>query len=182
MSDLTQAQQRRLDAVMNSIAAAIELDFNDDTLPPEPAEAEGRQLNAQTVDAAELFADSGFSTIQIPGPLLCFEDYEIWRRVLMNVRLKRPPQSDPERLIRLVCAELPGSVSRGAVITGVRLAIARIQGVQIQTHPRDLAKDLQVRYSTLLRIRRLALLKAQEMGYQPSALPGAPWLEPGPDV
>lgn len=44
-----------------------------------------------------------------------------------------------------------------AVTIGLLLGAAKVHGVRIGTHPRDLAKEIKVRYAILLKVRKAAV-------------------------
>lgn len=107
--------------------------------------------------------------IAIPGPLLSAEIIQLWRRVHLRIELGLPATSESELIIRATRAELIAQgfgkkVGPGALIIGCLLAVGKAEGVNIQTHPRDIAKDIGVRYQTLLRVRRVALEQINKHG------------------
>lgn len=107
--------------------------------------------------------------IQLPPPLVGRVETLLWQRAETNRRLGLPPTSRPELLIRsvrsaLVAAGLGQKVSPPALIIGTILAAAKAEGLKPRTDLREMAKDLGVRYSTLLTVRRIALAQIGRLG------------------
>lgn len=136
-----------------------------DNVPPDDDEAaslEGLDGSVWLRGAIDHDEEPGFSQIIVmPGPLVTSEIADTWRRIYTNILLNAPPEHPWELVIRSVYHEVRArgfgsTVSPGALMIGSLLAIAKAQKFRIETHPRDLAKDLGVRYQTLLQIRRIA--------------------------
>lgn len=125
------------------------------------------------LDLADLrtMAEDGFSVLQIPPPMTGSAERQLWQRMQTNVLLGLPPATPVEQLLRAVLEELRTTksgckASIAAVMTGVSLGVAQTHGVRIPTHPRDLARDLGIRYQTLLNIRRAAARAIREKDIQ----------------
>lgn len=138
------------------LAENVPNDDEDELVP------EGHGSSACLRGAIDHEEESGFSQIIVmPGPLVTSEIAHVWQRIYTNILLGAPPEHPWEPVIRSVYHEvrargLGSTVSPGALMIGSLLAIAKAQKFRIETHPRDLAKDLGIRYQTLLQIRRIA--------------------------
>lgn len=107
--------------------------------------------------------------IHIPEPLVNGEIIKLWQRIYSRILLGLPAETGHEFVIRAtrkaaIAYGAGRNVSPGSLIIGCLLAVAKAEKVAIRTHPRDLAKDLGVRYSTLLLVRRLALAQIKIHG------------------
>lgn len=113
---------------------------------------------------------SGFSeVICIPAPQLSSAERELWRRVRFRTLLGLPPESRAEMLIRetrraLQMAGYGKRVTIPALFAGINLALAKSMGVKMSTPLRGIARDLGIRYSTLLLVRRIALVQVARLG------------------
>lgn len=122
-------------------------------------EALGGEDEAQFL--ASTFEGQGYQTHVIPPDLCGRDERELWDRMCTRVLLGLPPANPVDALLRAVMEALPTikggqSVSPDVVITAVRLAIAEAHGVRIRTQARDIARHHEVKYKTLLDIRKLA--------------------------
>lgn len=134
-------------------------------VPPDDDDATGVELPdgpAWMRGAIGHDEEPGYSQIiVVPGPLITSEIAATWRRIYTNILLNAPPEHPWELVIRSVYHEVRArgfgsTVSPGALMIGSLMAIAKAQKFRIETHPRDLAKELGIRYQTLLRVRRIA--------------------------
>ncbi len=110
----------------------------------------------------ELFYQGGFQTLVIPDQLFGWYENTIMQRIIDMVKKGEPPQRSIDRTIFRVLGALSHRrkrVSPQALLLGFQLARAKVDGVKINTHPRDLAKEADVRYQTLLLVRRLAIIE-----------------------
>lgn len=115
--------------------------------------------------------EDGISYLQAPPPMMSSAERKLWQRIQTNTLLGLPPATPAEHLIRAVLAELRQTkggckISVAAVLTGVSLGVAQTHGIRIPTHPRDVARDLGVRYQTLLNIRKVTSRVIREQGIQ----------------
>ena len=113
--------------------------------------------------------ESSYQVTRIPGPLLSEEVVSLWRRIHVRIVLGLSPETDWERIVHatyyaVLDQGLGKKVAPGALIIGTLLAIAKAEGEPIRTHPRDLAKDLRVRYQILLKVRRIAAMQIEGLG------------------
>lgn len=116
---------------------------------------------------SELFATEGFGVVVIPPALFGHWELAIRSHLLVLVTTLRPPRTAMEAACYGVLGEMAERGKRAspdAVVLGLALAAAKAQGVRIQTHPRDLAKEAKVRYGTLLLVQRLALKQFRSWG------------------
>ena len=116
---------------------------------------------------SELFASGGFGVIVLPPDLFGHWERAIRTRLLAMVANLSPPRTAMEAACYGVLGEMAQRRKRAspdAIVLGLALAAAKCQGVRIKTHARDLAKEAQVRYATLLLVQRLALVEFNRWG------------------
>ncbi|MBW8366799.1 MAG: hypothetical protein K0M70_02945 [Arenimonas sp.] len=107
--------------------------------------------------------------IQLPPPILGGAERLLWQRCESRRVLGLPPASRPELLIRsvrnaVIVSGLGKKVSSGAIVIGTILAAAQSEGLKPRTPLRGIAKDLGMRYATLLTVRRIALAQIGRLG------------------
>lgn len=137
-----------------------ELDFRSLTMPAADDPTLSGALHHKELERSRL------SLMEEPD-FIGSQEIQILRQVRARFLLEQQPRNWAEVLVLAVLAELrktPAGKRIGgtAVITGVRLAIARAYGVPIPTHEREIALQLQVRYATLIKIRKLATRLIEE--------------------
>lgn len=122
---------------------------------------------AQSDPAAALFAEGGWGVIHFPRRLFLAK-YEPEARlaaaIVRSVERLEPATTPLRRAVYRILARLADDRVRceaSALVLGLLLASAELHGEKIETHPRDLAKEVGVRYATLLKIRKVA---AEELG------------------
>ncbi|KGM55375.1 hypothetical protein N799_07290 [Lysobacter arseniciresistens ZS79] len=154
-----------------------EVDFRELTFPDGYQHDPSRHPDSKPVplefrggDPAALeMLGGGGSVLHIPPDMMGIEARRLWERIKIRMLLGMAPATPSEWLIRSVLAELRKSKSGrkikvNAVFAGVTLAIARTHGVPIPTHERDIARDVQTRYTTLIRVRKLATQMIEARG------------------
>jgi hypothetical protein len=110
-------------------------------------------------DESELLQE-GFSIIVIPpdvfGPELTAFAHSIVRSVYALAPATNPMMRAVYRILATL-ADVGIRTTAETIVLGLLLASAKIHHIPIRTPPRDLAKEAGVRYSTLLKVRRVAL-------------------------
>ena len=116
-----------------------------------------------TVDihpAAELLANGGYGCIVIPRELFGEDERRFTEAIVRSVERLEPATTPLRRAVYRTLARLADAkvrITPQAFVLGLLLAAAKINGDKVETHPRDLAKEVGVRYSTLLKVRKAAM-------------------------
>lgn len=114
-------------------------------------------------EGSELFRpdieNSGYETIRIPPDVFGPEVEALALRIIRSVQRLEPAANPMMAAVYRVLARMADQgiqTNVSTVVLGLLLAQAKVYQVRIDTHPRDLAKEVGVRYSTLLTVRKLA--------------------------
>lgn len=116
-----------------------------------------------TVDihpGAELLANGGYGCIVIPRALFGEDERRFTEAIVRSVERLEPATTPLRRAVYRTLARLADAkvrITPQAFVLGLLLAAAKINGDKVETHPRDLAKEVGVRYSTLLKVRKAAM-------------------------
>ena len=106
--------------------------------------------------------DDGYSFIAIPDEVFGPELVAFARAIVHSVLEMAPATNPMMKAVYRMLARLADDrvkASPECIVLGLLLASAALHGEKIETHPRDLAKEVKVRYATLLKVRRTALLE-----------------------
>lgn len=118
-------------------------------------------------ESAEMFGpEQGFGTIIIPPDIFDADVRHLAVRIVRSVYRMEPAwhplmKATYRMLSRLADARV--TATPGAVVVGLLLGLAKVHGVQINTHTRDLAKDVGTRYAVLLKIRQAAIAEIKRL-------------------
>ena len=112
--------------------------------------------------ASELFPtdhNGGFGVQELPADLFDADVRRLAYRIVRAVYWMEPPRnplmSAVYRMLALL-ADQGIETNMDTITLGLLLGAARVHGVKIQTHPRDLAKLAGCRYAVLLKVRKAA--------------------------
>lgn len=101
---------------------------------------------------------SSSSPPEVFGPELVEFTAAIVRSVLSMAPATNPTMRAVYRMLARLADERV-KTSPECIVLGLLLAASTIHGDKIETHPRELAKEAKVRYATLLKVRRAALVE-----------------------
>lgn len=117
--------------------------------------------------ADELFGENkGYGCEVIPPDLFEADMRHLAHRIVRSVYRMEPPRNPLMRAVYRMLARLADrniSASFEVITLGLLLGAAKVHGVKIKTHPRDLAKEVQVKYATLLAIRKAAIAELEAL-------------------
>ena len=118
-------------------------------------------------EALSVFRAGGYSFINIPPPLIGVQERALAKRIEDLVTSGHAPRNHAEQFYLAVLMDFvrvgkPPRLSALALVVGTNHALAEARGETIETHPRDLAKEIGCRYQTLLRVQRVAAKRAAE--------------------
>lgn len=161
--ELTKARAKRARAFEPLIRLSPEQEDREDWFAYDPRwNGTGELATYVEIDPDDP-ASAGFEIEQLPGPIFSAFAQEVWKRTLRLYMRQIPPRNRMEAICLGVFTQLVGMpklrMRADAMLVGINLAIAAASGIAIQTHPRDLAKELKIKYSTLLTIRKLARIE-----------------------
>lgn len=117
---------------------------------------------AQSDPAAALFAEGGWGVIRFPRRLFLAKyepEAQLAAAIVRSVERLEPATTPLRKAVYRILARLADDrvqCEASALVLGMLLASAKLHGDKIQTHPRDLAKEVGVRYAVLLKITRIA--------------------------
>lgn len=114
-----------------------------------------------------LLEEGGYGVINVPGDVFDGDVRHFMHGIVRSVYRLEPPRNMLMAAVYRILSNLadedvyPG---QEAVVVGIVLGAAQAHGIQIKTHPRDLAKEIGVRYLTLLRVRKAAAAEFARLG------------------
>ena len=116
-------------------------------------------------EAAEIFGgdegeNRGFGVVVLPPGLFGADVRHVAYRIVRAAFRLEPTRNPLMVAVYRMLARLADQgvqTSMEAVTIGLLLGAAKVHGVRIKTHARDLAREVGVRYAVLLKVRRAAV-------------------------
>lgn len=121
--------------------------------------------------AADLFGNNqGFDVIHLPPDLFGADVQRFAGQIVRSVYALEPPRNQLMAAVyRMLTSLADRRIYPGikGVTVGLLLGAAKVHGIKIKTHPRDLAKEIGIKYATLLAVRKATIHELGQISPDP---------------